>query len=62
MFHHYNGYGLVGNDNVAAIVHTTDGHAYATYELAGPERLDFVAYFAWPGQNRRAPGPESFAW
>jgi NAD(P)H dehydrogenase (quinone) len=26
---------------VAAIMHTTDGHAYATYELAGPEQLDF---------------------
>ena len=28
---------------VAAIVHTTGGHAYATYELAGTEQLDFVA-------------------
>ncbi len=27
----------------AAIVHTTGGHAYATYELAGTEQLDFVA-------------------
>jgi NAD(P)H dehydrogenase (quinone) len=26
---------------VAAIMHTTDGHAYATYELAGSEQLDF---------------------
>jgi NAD(P)H dehydrogenase (quinone) len=28
---------------VAAIVHTTDGHAYATYELAGSEQLNFLA-------------------
>jgi NAD(P)H dehydrogenase (quinone) len=28
---------------VAAIMHTTDGHAYATYELAGSEQLDFFA-------------------
>jgi uncharacterized protein YbjT (DUF2867 family) len=27
----------------AAIVHTNDDHAFATYELAGIERLDFVA-------------------
>ena len=27
----------------AAIIHTTDGHAFATYELAGSEQLDFVA-------------------
>ncbi len=27
----------------AAIVHTSGGHGFATYELAGPERLDFVA-------------------
>lgn len=26
----------------AAIVHTTDGHSFATYELAGPELLDFI--------------------
>jgi uncharacterized protein YbjT (DUF2867 family) len=24
----------------AAIIHTTEGHEYATYELAGPERID----------------------
>ena len=29
--------------SAAAIVHTTDGHAFATYELAGSEQLDFVA-------------------
>jgi NAD(P)H dehydrogenase (quinone) len=28
---------------VVAIMHTIDGHAYATYELAGSERLDFLA-------------------
>lgn len=27
----------------AAIIHTTEGHAFATYELAGAEQLDFVA-------------------
>ena len=27
----------------AAIVHTTGGHSFATYELAGPELLDFAA-------------------
>lgn len=27
----------------AGIIHTTDGHAFATYELAGSERLDFAA-------------------
>jgi NAD(P)H dehydrogenase (quinone) len=27
----------------AAIIHTTEGHTFATYELAGSERLDFVA-------------------
>jgi len=27
----------------AAVVHTTDGHAFATYELAGPELLNFTA-------------------
>ena len=26
----------------AAIVHTAEGHAFATYELAGPERLSFM--------------------
>lgn len=25
----------------AAIIHTSEGHAFATYELAGPETLDF---------------------
>lgn len=27
----------------AAVVHTTEGHAFATYELAGAERTDFVS-------------------
>jgi uncharacterized protein YbjT (DUF2867 family) len=27
----------------AAIIHTTPGHAFATYELAGSELLDFIA-------------------
>lgn len=27
----------------AAIIHTSEGHAFATYELAGAEQLDFVA-------------------
>jgi uncharacterized protein YbjT (DUF2867 family) len=29
--------------DAAAIVHTTAGHSFASYELAGPERLDFAA-------------------
>ena len=29
--------------DAAAIVHATEGHRFATYELAGPELLDFAA-------------------
>ena len=29
--------------DAVAIVHSTDGHRFATYELAGPELLDFAA-------------------